>query len=113
MEWLDSVVAVGLGFLLRLGIPALITIFLVRWLRRLDERWQAEAEMETTPAKNIGCWEIKDCPAEMRATCKAYPNQDIPCFQVSRDPNGNLKDGCIGCQVFRDSPIAVPITITQ
>jgi hypothetical protein len=113
MEWLDSVVAVGLGVLLRVGIPVLITIFLVRWLRGLDERWQAEAHTETTQAQNIGCWEIKGCTAEQRATCQAYANQDTPCFQVFRDTNGNLKEECIGCQVFRETPMAVPIPIVK
>ena len=113
MEWLDGVVAVGLGFLLRLGIPVLITFFLVRFLRRLDERWQAEAKVDTTQVKNIGCWEIKNCSAEMRATCQAYANPDTPCFQVLRDPKGNLKESCIGCQVFREYPAALPIAITK
>ena len=113
MEWLDAVVAVGLGFLLRLGIPILITIILVRFLRRLDERWQVEAEVAATPVKNIGCWEIKECPHELRETCKAYLNPETPCWQVFRDPNGDMKEGCLGCKVFRDAPIAVPITLTK
>ncbi len=33
-------------FLLRLGVPLLITVAVCYGLRRLDARWQAEAEAE-------------------------------------------------------------------
>ena len=40
----EAAVMVGL-FLIRLGIPLAITILVTWALRRLDSRWQAEAEL--------------------------------------------------------------------
>jgi len=113
MEWLDGILAVGLGFFIRIGIPVIITVLLVRGLRRLDDRWQAEAQDDAPQVENIGCWEMKECPAELRATCKAYSNPDIPCWQVFRDGQGGLKEGCLGCEIFRGSPVPASISISH
>ena len=118
MEWLDSVAPLALGLVIRLGIPVLVTFLLVRWLRRLDERWQAEAEArrsqaaETTQARNIGCWEIKGCTAEQLATCQAHAHPKTPCWQWFREDGGHLQERCLGCEVFRESPVPVPVTTT-
>jgi hypothetical protein len=118
MDWLEGVVAIGFGLLIRMGIPILITILLVRWLRRLDERWQSEAKAKRSPvsdtarAINIGCWEIKGCSAEQTANCRARANLDTPCWQLFRGSDGHLQERCIGCEVFRKSPLPVPVTTT-
>jgi hypothetical protein len=118
MEWIDSAVAVALGLLLRVGIPVLVTVLLVRWLRGLDERWRTEAEAlrshteGAAQVKNIGCWEIKGCSAEQQAACQAYAQHETPCWQVLRTGDGHLQERCLGCEVFRKSPAPVPITTT-
>lgn len=119
MEWADSVVALGFGLLLRLGIPLLITVLLVRWLLRLDERWQTEAKAQrsntvsTVQARNIGCWEIKGCTGEQLAGCQAHKNPETPCWQVFRASDGRLQERCLGCDVFRKSPVPIPLTTTR
>lgn len=47
---LQVAVIVGM-FILRLGVPLLITLLVAYWLRRLDGRWEAEARarQETEP----------------------------------------------------------------
>ena len=40
---LQTVIIVGM-FILRLGIPLIITLLVGYWLRRLDNKWQAEAK---------------------------------------------------------------------
>ncbi len=40
---LEIAVIIGM-FVLRLGVPLLITLLVGVWLRRLDDKWQAEAE---------------------------------------------------------------------
>ena len=51
---LHVVVIVGM-FILRLGVPLLITLLVAYWLRRLDGKWEAEArarqETEPTPVE--------------------------------------------------------------
>ena len=118
MDWIEGVVAIGLGLLIRVGIPVLITILLVRFLRRLDDRWQAEAEakgaqaVEAAQARNIGCWEIKECAPEQKATCQAFAHPEAPCWQIFRGGDGHLQERCVGCEVFRKSPVPAPVTAT-
>lgn len=110
MEWLPTTLAMILGILLRIAVPVLVTILFIFLLRKLDERWKAESDlgdvMLVKPG-NVGCWEINMCPEDMRAKCKAYQNQDTPCWQVFRNENGRLKERCIGCDVFRHAPVPV------
>ena len=40
---LQVAIVVGM-FILRLGVPLLITLLVAYWLRRLDKKWQAEAQ---------------------------------------------------------------------
>jgi hypothetical protein len=103
-----------LGLLLRLGIPVGITLLVVRWLARLDARWQDEARREElrlslgAQVHNTGCWDVKHCTPEQKAKCPAFASKEIPCWQVFRQANGALRERCIGCNVFKDAP--VPIT---
>lgn len=118
MEWIEGAIPIALGLLLRVGVPVLVTVLLVRLLRGLDERWQSQAEAQrsqvegTVQVKNIGCWEIKGCAAEQRAACQAFTQKETPCWQVYRTSDGHLQERCLGCEVFRKSPAPVPITIS-
>lgn len=103
---------VVIGLFIRLVIPIVLTIFVVYGLRKLDERWKREAAGEKIPvaqARNIGCWEINNCPAENRSRCTAYANPDKPCWQVFRQADGHLQERCLLCQVFRRSPVPAPM----
>lgn len=99
--------------LLRLGLPLAATALMVWLLQQLDARWQAEAERQqrATPrvVARVPCWEIRQCPPESRATCPAYAQPDLPCWQVFRDRQGRLAEACLSCQVFRDAPVPVPV----
>ena len=44
MEGQSNVLLIILLFILRLGIPVLVTVAIAYGLRRLDAKWQAEAE---------------------------------------------------------------------
>jgi hypothetical protein len=112
MENIQSTMVVMLGFLLRLAIPIVITILLVVLLRNFDKRWQASAEAIAFAApkpRNPGCWDVKHCSAEQRATCNAYAHPDTPCWQLKRNSQGLLQQECLGCSVFSQ---AVPATIS-
>ncbi|MBL8058753.1 MAG: hypothetical protein JNK29_18760 [Anaerolineales bacterium] len=98
-----------LGFLLRLGVPLGLTILIGWWLRRLDARWQAEGEAVRAkragqPALATPCWETRGCAPERRATCSAAAQPETPCWQVFRDPRGELRPTCLDCTVFRGAP---------
>jgi len=114
MEGLFGTGAVVLGLLLRFGIPILVTAFFIWLLRRLDERWQREANQleavnmeEHSLFSNLRCWILNDCTPEQRERCPAFIEAVRPCWQVHRNGNGGMKDECIGCEIFQAAPIPV------
>ena len=110
MEWMDSGIAIFIGVILRFAIPIGATILLAWFFRRLDERWQSEAEhQDPAIAKNPGCWKVNKCSDSQKAKCKAYADPSKPCWQHFREPNGNLQERCLGCDVFRKAPVPIPI----
>ncbi len=104
METLTSFFYILVGLLLRLAIPIAGTILLVFFLRKLDERWQAEAELHPQAVDKPECWKIKGCSPQQLENCEAYKS-DLPCWQVHRLPNGYLNEKCLSCQVFTEAPI--------
>jgi hypothetical protein len=104
METLLSTLYILAGLLLRLAIPILGTLLLVFFLRRLDERWQAEAEQYPQSVGKPDCAKIKGCPPQQIDNCAAY-RSELPCWQVNRLPNGYLNEECLTCRVFTEAPI--------
>jgi hypothetical protein len=102
----SSLLAVLVGFALRLGIPVLITLLVIYLLRRLDAHWQAEVEQEKrSPAiTKVECWKTKGCTPEQRRNCAAL-SSPLPCWQVSRLKDGRLKEECLGCEIFLKAPL--------
>lgn len=110
MEELIPILAVVLGLLLRVAIPIAVTLTFIKVLKWFDQRWQREADLKgisAARARNIGCWDINNCPEEQRAECKAYANPDKPCWQVFRETDGRLQERCIGCDIFKHAPAPV------
>lgn len=109
---LNSVLAVALGLALRFGVPILFTALVALGLRRLDRRWQQDAEHRRPAALGLGaaavevrCWEKTDCPDEKRRGCPAFARPATPCWQVFREMNGFLPKTCLGCDVFLTAPV--------
>ena len=103
------------GVLIRFAIPIALTLAAIWLFRKLDQRWKAEAEeltrlqMSLAMAKRTPCWEQKQCSVEKRESCPAFAQKGQPCWQVMRDQQGNLKQGCVDCGVFRNAPALVEI----
>ena len=110
METLTPLLAVITGITLRLAIPIAITAAAIYFLRRLDTRWQAEAEQQLLlpVVEKTKCWKMKGCTPEMQATCAGYQSEQ-PCWQAFRQENGYLQERCLGCDVFQQAPIPVNI----
>ncbi len=104
METIISFFYILVGFVLRLAIPIAATILLIFFLRKLDARWQAEAELQPAPTNKPECWKIKGCTPEQKGNCEAVTSS-LPCWQVYRLPNGYLREECLSCEVFTQAPI--------
>ncbi|SRR6266498_3401678 len=104
METLISFFYILAGFILRLAVPIAGTVLLIFLLRKLDARWQAEAELQPTLANKPQCWKINGCPPDQIENCDAAASP-LPCWQVYRLPNGYLHEECITCKVFIEAPV--------
>jgi hypothetical protein len=110
MNTLAPIFYLLVGLLLRLAIPIAATLLVIYLLRRLDKRWQAEAQIEPVQVEKPECWKIKGCPPEQVKNCTAA-KASLPCWQAKRLPNGYLKEDCLSCPVFIQAPVPA-LTIT-
>jgi hypothetical protein len=108
---LDGLAAVLLGILVRFVLPIAATLLVIWFFRKLDARWQIEAQqqlrarMALAAANHTACWEQRQCSAEKRALCPAYQNSHMPCWQVFRATDGRLREACMECDVFLSAPV--------
>lgn len=139
MESLTNIWSIVLLFVLRLGVPLLITLALGYFLKRLDARWQAEARQErmvresAAPSKPVAvpkpvgqrpfqplialqssgampCWMVKGCTDAMRAACAATHQPNVPCWQARTIAEGRLPAECKGCDVHMPTPYVMTET---
>lgn len=110
MEWLNNVLAIVFGLLIRLAVPLFITALVIVILRAVDKRWQEEAQQlpASVNVEKPRCWDVKDCAPEQMSECPS-PTSPEPCWQVHRLPNGYLREECLTCVVFRMAPIPTPV----
>lgn len=125
MDFYVEMMALIALFILRLGAPIAITAAIVWGLRRLDARWQAEAEAQrvsravakglvppeavTSPMMAEGpCWKHNNCPPEKQSHCAACALTDIPCWMARLRADGKLPARCYGCVLFRTRPPVRP-----
>ncbi len=100
-------------FLLRFGLPLLVTILFIVLFSRLDSRWREQAlsirneSVREQVIPLIKCWVFNDCPPEKRQACPAYQDKHIPCWQVFRDEYGTLQEDCLGCDIFKEVPLPI------
>lgn len=110
MEWLNSVLAIVFGLLVRLAIPLFITALAIVILRAVDKRWQEEAKELPLPVQvdKPHCWDVKNCTPEQMRECPS-PSSSEPCWQVHRQANGYLREECLTCVIFRQAPVPTPV----
>jgi hypothetical protein len=100
----NTILILILGLVVRLGLPLLVTVLIVIGLRRLDMRWQKEAEME----RNLlirdeePCW--KEQGLSMEEIKARAAESGKPCWQIHRLSNGYLREACLDCEVFINAP---------
>ena len=113
METYEGLLISLLWFVVRFGVPILVTVALIWLFSKLDKRWREQAEVVRAQAVAQGivpvvkCWLLNDCPEEAKAKCKAYNNQGKPCWQHFRTTDGYLKEDCLDCKVFKGTPVPV------
>lgn len=104
MDTITAFFYIVAGLLLRLAIPIATTVLVVFVLRKLDKRWQSEADLQAVKVEKPECWKVKGCPPEKVANCTAAQST-LPCWQVNRQVNGYLNERCLTCSVFIEAPV--------
>ncbi len=95
-------------FVLRIGVPVLITLMIGAWLKRLLE--EHEEKPEAVPLKlGVGqhCWDVKDNPDTRQAKSVAEQRPDLPCWLALQSNGAGLKEMCYTCSVFTAQAPAV------
>lgn len=100
----NTIFVLILGLFVRLGVPLLLTLLVVIGLRRLDIRWQKEAELERNLLirDETPCWKEQGLAMEEIKSLAAESNK--PCWQLHRLSNGYLREACLDCEVFINAP---------
>ena len=115
-------------FLIRLGIPLAVTILVAWGLRRLDARWQAEADaqqltadvaiglvapaaVKAPAARQQPCWENRHCSEAKRGSCAACALTDLPCWMARLRAEGSLPRRCYACQYFKVQPALLSASV--
>ena len=100
----NAILALILGLTIRLGLPLLVTLLVVIGLRRLDIRWQKEAESERSLLirDEEPCW--KEQGLSMDEIKVRVSESGKPCWQIHRLSNGYLREACLDCEVFINAP---------
>lgn len=131
MESLPNVLLLVLMFFLRLAVPLLITAAIAYGLKRLDAKWQAEAERQATAEQAVAvalkpavaaaglgampgavlpamaaasaapCWSVMGCSETARARCAAYHQPDQPCWMARQEAEGKLPAKCRDCNRYQ------------
>lgn len=85
-------------FILRIGVPLLITILLGKYIqRKLEERDLAERRMLHGEPY---CWERRETPQTRRAKWAAVAHPDLPCWLALQVSGEGLLEGCYTCPRF-------------
>lgn len=102
-----AILTLILGLVIRLGLPLLVTALIVVGLRRLDIRWQKEAEKERQLLirDEEPCWKEQGLSVEEIKARAAESGK--PCWQIHRLSNGYLREACLDCDVFINAPVPV------
>lgn len=116
MEQLQGALMILGLFLIRLGIPLAVMAAVSYWLRRVDQRWAAEArayqqakawerEIAVTPAgspppADPPCWVQRGCSLEARTRCAAGQQPCFPCWLARLRRDHQLPASCVGCPLF-------------
>ena len=89
METYEGLFLTIFWFVVRFGLPVLITVAVVLFLKKLDTRWREQAEEVRAQAVTDGvipvvkCWLLNDCPEAAKKDCMAYQNQGKPQSRTS------------------------------
>ncbi len=112
-DLLDAVVIV-LMFVLRIGVPLVVTLAFGYWL---EKKLRPEETIDVKPAPivrsgkanniiHLHCWDVKRCDQARRAECAAYKHPDLPCWLALQVEGDKVNEECFTCALYKPQSIA-------
>jgi hypothetical protein len=95
-------------FVLRIGVPILVTLMIGAWLKRVLE--EHDEKPETAPVTLKGgqhCWDVSKTRDTEQAQAVAAQRADLPCWLALQVSGAGLKEMCYACPVFTSSAPAI------
>jgi hypothetical protein len=103
-----EVLNVVVGVVLRVILPLGVTLVVAWILKRFDDQWRSESLADSLrmagSIETLHCWDFAGCRPEVRSSCRAFNNQDQPCWEMMRS-RGQLQEACKACP-FRKQKLA-------
>lgn len=114
VEILRDALAVVFLFVLRIGVPLMITFLIGAWLQQILREPEGEFESSHQEVQaGPRCWELKSCPEAKRAQCAAARRPDLPCWLALQVAGSGLTSDCYGCPLFKHAPAPVQISAAR
>lgn len=96
----DALVIVYM-FVLRIGVPVLITLMIGAWLKRLLEEHDEKPEAVPVQMKaGQHCWDVKSNADTAEAKVLAAKRPDLPCWLALQVKGDGVKEMCYTCPEF-------------
>jgi len=106
---LRDVFVIGYMFVLRIGVPILITLMIGAWLRRLLEEHETKPAAAPVALKaGQHCWDVTHTPDAEQLKAVAARRPDLPCWLALQTSGAGLSETCYACPVFTaHAPVSV------
>ncbi len=99
-------------FVLRIGVPILITLMIGAWLKRLLEEHEEGPEtapLELAPGQH--CWDVRKNDTTAQAQTLAAKRPDLPCWLALQVGGKGVQEMCYGCPLYQPGTHAVPAVV--
>lgn len=103
-----DVLVIAYMFVLRIGVPIIVTLMIGAWLKRLLEEHEAKPETGPVVLKaGQHCWDVSKTEDAAQAKAVAGHRPDLPCWLALQVSGTGLKEMCYACPVFTSKAPAV------
>ena len=96
-----DVMVIGYMFILRIGVPILITLMIGAWLKRLLE--EHEEKPVTTPLvlkSGQHCWDVVHTTDTDQVKAVATQHPDLPCWLALQVSGAGVQEMCYTCPAY-------------
>jgi hypothetical protein len=88
-------------FVLRIGVPIIITLMIGAWLRHLlEEKEHKPVAVTPPPGSNKRCWDMARTSETEQARSMALARPDLPCW-LAVQVSGKRLGMCHSCSVYQ------------